>query len=346
MRLFGTTGLRRNLGLLLFSTLFALAMGEAFFRLARPIEYMRPPRDLADHPTRTSLYRESSTPGLSYELIPGRRGVFEEMEIRTNHLGMRGGEPSTLSPPAIHRTLALGDSFTFGFGMPEEATYPSVLGRLLNESHGTPNRTYEVLNLGVVGYNTRDEATVLQYKGLSLNPQQIIIGYVLNDPETDPQPSLHRAFDKPVWWRHSHLLRLLHKGKMHLEVLLFGSGDYIRYLHAPDRPKWKSVVAGFQTIRALTEESGTKVLLVIFPLIPSRDWKNYAYRDLHQQVAEAARENGFDVLDLLDIYSTYEPRRLVLSETDNHPSRLGHEVAARAIFERLLPSLEPDPTSP
>jgi hypothetical protein len=328
--------------LITLSSLLALSLAEVGLRLFRPVRYLKPPNPAASEFRGESLYRPSSVAGLSYEMVPGRDGTFEGMQVRTNSLGMRGAEPAA-PDPSLFRVAVLGDSFTFGFGVKEEETYPAVLQRILNESPLGRERRFEVLNLGVVGYNTRDEAAVLESKALPLEPRRVIIGYVLNDPEIDPRQSLHKYFDEPVWWRHSHVLRLLHLGWNWLDVFRYGGGDYIRYLHAPGRGKWDSVQAAFEKIRKLTVPRNIPALLVIFPLVPEKGWAGYPYRDIHLQVEEAARGAGMETLDLLPIFSRYRPRDLRLSPQDDHPSPLGHELAAGAVSECILREETPPP---
>ena len=322
--------------LLAASSLAALLLSEASLRLFRPVQYLKPPSPAPPGKREASLYRPSAIPGLSYEMVPRRNGTFEGMRVRTNSLGMRGGEPSP-EDSSLYRITALGDSFTFGFGVEEEAAYPAVLERILNESPEGRRRRFEVLNLGVVGYNTRDEAVVLESRALPLRPRAVIVGYVLNDPEIDPRQSLHKYFDPPSWWRHSHALRLLHLGWNWMDVWWYGDGDYVRYLHAPGREKWRSVVAAFRKIGAGVRGNGARAVLAIFPMVP-RDagWSGYPYRDLHLRVSEAARAAGFEVVDLLPVYSHYPPGDLRLSLEDDHPSPLGHELCARALGEEIL----------
>jgi len=317
------------------SSLLALVVSEAGLRLFRPVRYLKPPTPVRAEKRQESLYRPSTVPDLSYEMVPFRKGSFEGMQVRTNSLGMRGGEPAP-GDPSLFRIAVLGDSFTFGFGVAEEEIYPVVLERILNGSPAARNRRYEVLNLGVVGYNTRDEAVVLERRALPLEPRLVVLGYVLNDPESDPRQSLHRHFDPPVWWRHFHVLRLLHLGWNWVEVRRTGGGDYIRYLHAPEGEKWRGMVAAFRKIREATRDRGTRVVVAIFPVVPREGWAGYPYRDLHVRVSEAARAERFQAVDLLPVFSRFPPRDLRLSPEDDHPSRLGHELAARALSEEIL----------
>ena len=316
------------------SSFLALGLCEVGLRLFRPVQYLKPPTPITPEQQRESLYRPSLVPGLTYEMVPDRDDTFEGMSVRTNSLGMRGPEPAP-PDPSLFRVAVVGDSFTFGYGVPEGETYPSVLAGVLNRSPAGRKRRFEVLNLGVVGYNTQDEAVVVERKVLALDPRLVIIGYVLNDPEIDPRPSLHKVFDPPVWWRHSHVLRLLHLGWNCLDVWRYGRGDYIRYLHAPERNKWQSVVTAFARIGALTRERGTRVLVVIFPLLPTDGWAGYPYGDLHSQVTKAARQEGFEVVDLLPVFLRHPPSDLRVSREDGHPNALGHELAAQAIADAI-----------
>lgn len=330
---------RANLALLAGSSILVLGLAEVGLRLFRPVQYLKPPRPPTQAERRDSLYRPSRVPSPSYELVPGKSGVFEGMEVRTNSLGMRGGEPAAADARGLHRILALGDSFTFGFGIAEDQTYPEVLENLLNASSASSpdgEERFEVLNLGVVGYTTRDEAAVLRTKGLTLNPRVVIIGYVLNDPEIDPRQSLHKYFDPPVWWRHFHVLRLLHLGWNRMRIWRWGGGDYLRYLHAPQCGKWRSVVEAFDAIGRMTRPRDIRVVVAIFPLIPRRGWRGYPYADLHRQVAGTARAKGFEVVDLLEVLSRHDPGDLRLTNEDDHPSRLGHRLVAEALRDRLL----------
>ena len=86
-----------------------------------------------------------------------------------------------------------------------------MLERLLNEA--SSGVRFEVLNLGVGGYSSRDEALLLRHKGMEWNPDPVIMGYFLNDPEIEPVQPLHSQFQEPSWWQHSNLLRLIARAK-------------------------------------------------------------------------------------------------------------------------------------
>ena len=329
----GPTGRRGALTLSLASLLLSLALLETGLRLGRPVASMAPP-EAADDPWRTLLHRRSPIPGLAYELVPGARSFAQGAVIETNSLGMRDAEPLDAATPGLTRIAALGDSFTFGFGVPAESTYPEVLERLLTASGREQGRRFEVLNMGVGGYSTPDEELVLRYKALDLAPKLVLVGYFLNDPEIDPIQPLQAYFHPVKWWQHSHLLRLLAATRRLGENGAAGP-DYFYALHDPAGRKWKSVEAAFARMHADAAPRDVPVVVVIIPEPPLGGWDRYAYDDLHLQIAAAARSAGLDVLDLLPRFREEDALRLRVIPGDHHLSPAGHDLAARAIFDKL-----------
>ena len=125
-------------------------------------------------------------------------------------------------------------------------------------------------------------------------------------------------------------MRLLAWRKRQSDIRAYGRGDRIRYLHAEEGRKWRSVLEAFDSIRDTLEGPGTPVLLVLLPA--RRDsWPEYGYHDLGSQVRSAAEARGFHVLDLYDDFAAYSLAELRVGPRDGHPSVLAHRIAARAI---------------
>ena len=59
--------------------------------------------------------------------------------------------------------FAVGGSFTAGDGVPADAPYPFQLDMLLNlDSRGFHHKRYEVVNLGIGGYGSKQELIALR----------------------------------------------------------------------------------------------------------------------------------------------------------------------------------------
>lgn len=116
---------------------------------------------------------------LGWRLRPGARGTWLGMPVEINARGMRGPLFQDPKPEGGTRILMLGDSVTFGFGLQDdEETLPALLAAEL-AARGL--REVEVLNAGVGGWSPWQEATFLEREGAALDPDLVILGFVLND---------------------------------------------------------------------------------------------------------------------------------------------------------------------
>ena len=325
--------MRASLLTALVSLALSVVLAEVGLRVFAPVTFREPPPRVPGDRWLELLHQRSSLPGLPYELAPGMWKRTHGTVIRTNSHGMRERELPIEKPDSVRRIVVLGDSYTFGFGVRAHRAYPRVLEELLNER--SPGRRFEVLNFGVGGYSTQDEAIVLKERALAWDPDLVIVGYVLNDPEDEPIQPLHSYYREPRWWQRFHLLRLVAKAEWERRVRKFGDGDYIRSLYG-DPAKWKNVVEAFASIRQTAGERGIPVVLVVFPLSTVDEWGQYPYASVHLKVARAAAADGFDVVDLLPVFARRPPSALRLADADAHPNEEGHRLAAEAIAARLL----------
>ena len=125
-------------------------------------------------PDSQNCLRRSSL--LSMEFRPHCHGALSSTAFETNDLGLRSPE---VRDDGSRRILAIGDSCTWGWSVPQDASYPAVLQRLLDErSHGA---RYQVINAGIPGYTSYHGLLYLRERGLALHPTILILGYGFND---------------------------------------------------------------------------------------------------------------------------------------------------------------------
>lgn len=328
----------RRWWLVLPSLVLALAAAEVVLRMREP-----------DRPKATGgpfgereqglLHTRSNVPGLSYELAPSREIEYQGVHVRTNSLGMRGPEFAATKAPGTLRIAAVGDSVTFGWGVEIENAWPAILQRVITE-----RRPSEVLNFGVSGYSSRDDALVVRAKVLPRDPDVIVLGYFLNDPEAGALSALHTWFRDESWWESTRLWRLWVMKQRRGEIESLGGGNFYRWLHNPEGGPWKTTVDAFEDIGNATRDAGVPVLVAIFPTwVGYQDLAAYPYAEIHAQVAREAELRGLKSLDLMPAFRASGLTLAELQVDAEHPSAKGHEVAARAIFAKLeeLSWLEP-----
>lgn len=124
--------------------------------------------------------------GLGYEAARGRPGedrILERPEfavrVVTNALGFREPRLPGAKPPGTVRLVAVGDSFTQGFGVEAGEAFPARLERLLDARD--PGRRHEVINLGVPGTSPRDHLAHLRDPGLRYAPDVVVVSVMAND---------------------------------------------------------------------------------------------------------------------------------------------------------------------
>lgn len=114
-------------------------------------------------------------------------------DMRTNSHSLREDHDMAVPrPPEEIRILALGDSWTFGYLVPDGQTWPDQLEARLERDTGRP---VEVINAGVPGYSVRQALMTLEDPGLSLQPQVVVIPVSHNGA---PQAFLERLEPGPL----------------------------------------------------------------------------------------------------------------------------------------------------
>ena len=291
-------------------------------------------------------FRRAADPRMGFELTSEFRGTYGGQDVEINSLGMRDREYERDPPPDTFRIAAVGDSFTFGFGVDAASSYPKVLERLLISETNAP-ASFEVMNFGVPGYQACHEEALVESKVLPLDPDIILVGYYLNDPCNDcPEPELAadlRAFaaerqaSVKAWQAFrdrtafSHLLRYLAEARIE-RLSRIRDKDFF---HTADK-HWSTVVAYFDMLREAAASRGSRIVLVVFPeTICADSWARYPYAWIHEKVIHEGRRHGFHCIDLLPVFRGFDIKSLEIPG-DGHPNEFGHSLAAATIYESLV----------
>jgi len=88
---------------------------------------------------------------------------------------------ATTRDPRTLRVAIVGDSFTFGWGANDDQTYPSQLEQILQSKYGPT----EVINAGVCGTGTGNEALWYDSWVRQFHPNLVVLTVVPNDTDDD-----------------------------------------------------------------------------------------------------------------------------------------------------------------
>ncbi len=165
----------------------ALALVEGFCRAAEPkVDSLIGPFEIDVDPELVGFEpgQEIGHLGLSTHANPGGyNGAFYD----------DSRQPNTL------RVAVLGDSFTFGWGVPAEQAWPARLEAALDAELTPHGIDAEVLNFGVPGYNTWLQLIQWRRQASLYRPDIVLLGYYSNDAVIDRRvPNVYRACELPA----------------------------------------------------------------------------------------------------------------------------------------------------
>lgn len=259
---------------------------------------------------------------LIYELRPNLDVKFTNVRVTTNGCGLRGPERPRAKPANTYRIALLGDSFAFGWGVPQDLTFAQVLENKLNQlTAGSPR--VEVINLGVPGYSTFQEISALKDKGLAFDPDAVLLFFIHND------------FDFPFFIRDNSNPA----GVVQSFSLSMGRN---KGLH-PKLAEAKSSMEGLSPpqmlleLDALTKSLGIKSFMTINP---RKEWKRCLTK-----LSPALQRTSIEYLDLVEDFNRtislngYQEADLSLPN-DIHPSILRSQIYGELLAPPLWAEIE------
>ena len=361
-----TSGFWKRAGISLISLAAAFLLAEWLFRQYGPKPYA-PPEFRTTQGETTPLYEVIRTLRVSFEKSVAKQGFverprglivgegkflqwydrpewdyFEEdgtIEVEINRLGFRDKDFERKRGPDEYRVLSVGDSLTFGTGVPLEKVWPQILERRLQELRETP---VEVINAGLASGSHWPPGYYpwLETDGVLLEPDVVILGICLNDM-SDTVPML--AYRQPEFGSEEGNLQPWLGGVSHLLNHLQLTLAQRRERQSPidavqlvreDAASWNECQESMRAMRDLLEERNIRFIVTVFPMFCLLG-ESYPYLGLHEMMAEFCRVEGVEHLDLLDRFRGMDEEDLWVHPTDQHPNHLGHEIMADGIFDYL-----------
>ncbi|MFH1680427.1 MAG: GDSL-type esterase/lipase family protein [Candidatus Eisenbacteria bacterium] len=283
-----------------------------------------------------------------YGLTPGGTGIVGGEPLLVNSFGMRDHEYALNKSPRTFRIALLGDSYTFGVGVPLSATFGKLLEESLNMSDA--GRRYEVMNFGVSGYNTVQELATLRESAARFAPDLVLVAYYLNDTEGPGDESERQLRRRIGWWkaglvrirvslkRHSRLMAWL----MHQGIILVRSITHVEHLSdidfdrrfADEAEGWQRSRTALEEMKQVADSLHSRMFLVLIPLLVNTN-DQYRYRDAHERILSYCAEIEVPSCDLLDAFMGLEAKRLRVSYLDPHLNEQAHRLAAAWIEKSM-----------
>lgn len=266
--------------------------------------------------------------------------------ITIDRRGFRNGVPAANDGGEKRLIACLGDSYTFGYGVDDDETWPFQLREALNSAAGSP--VFETLNAGINGMNTAQEATYLKERVMRVSPELVLLAFYLNDAaiganalgsehELKKPPPLYEFVNRNPTFvglrERSRLADLIGDRLVKSEYLEF-LGTSRTQLYREDRPGWKKCRKELLRIRDMCARRGTRFAVVFYPLL-FRQGDVLATHDAYQTVADYLDTIEVPHFDLEPEFLKHDVDQLRVHPLDAHLNGEAHGIAARAIARWL-----------
>ena len=256
------------------------------------------------------------------------------VEYDFNALGCRDRDYAIPRQPGVFRILLLGDSFTLGIGVHEEHTVAKQLERMLGQNKQRLGRfrSYEVINCGATGYDTRAERLFYELIGSKYQPNLVLVLMVWND-----DMSWTEELD------HGYAMRQRSK----LESLFYIAGKVQDYRYRRPPSDFSRSVEEILRLDTEVRANGARLGVVIF-----RVDSDYAgttpygqlWNRLTETVVSGLKNKDIPILDLgkalcptpCEQLADYPP------PSSWHPNEIAHAVAAQEILSFLQKAFKSD----
>jgi len=313
---------------------FSLAVLEAMLRVPAVANRVRPPAHTKEVQWR---YRDYDK-----HVLTRHKGT----RFRSFHLDKDTDD-------SAFRIVVLGDSYTWGDKVRET---PKIWPYQMEEALSLQRIPSRVFNLAQLGNTTVNEFEYLEVFGWDLDPDLVIIQYLINDP-LPSLPGFRRRGD--AWMQeetlplavssdvhrllngHSYIYSLLNHRWAGMLRRVMGLRDLTYFdLHADGFPPWEDCKKAIAGIADACRKREIPVLFVMFPLLKSGIdlGEDYPFLSIHDKVRQVVAGLGIPYMDLLPVYARKNPNSNFwrVLPNDGHPGEYAHEVAGKAVAGRLL----------
>ncbi len=269
---------------------------------------------------------------LVYRYPDNPRGYFDknnEVVGRANAFGFRGDDMRLAkSSEKTLRVAILGDSFTEGYGVKDEDTFPKKLEVILkSEGHDI-----EILNFGVGGLNTVQEVDLMKGFVLKFKPDVILLMMFLND--TDRMGTVNfmsRAYYFKSLRKHSYFINGLmdsfEKKMLHHKMVEHYLDGYSKASNA-----WKKAKDAIIDAQYAAKDHNAEFVLGLYPALIDLD-HDYPFRSIHDTVHNFSSQQQIQFVDLLKAFEGHQDKKLWVHRTDQHPNEIAQEIAAKFLAD-------------
>lgn len=253
-------------------------------------------------------------PEVHHLQVPGAAAVLQGVEVKINARGLRDRDFDAQPPAGVKRLLLMGDSVTFGWGVPQDKTYAKVCEQELAKAG-----KYELINAAVVNHTTSRMLAFYRQELHTYGAPVVLLAFFINNANESADPGIRAYLDTPLEFPvflYSRLRRVTARGPdfdtMH------------RQLYAAENPFYKAFSERLTGFITELKKAGKQVIVVNVPDAAHLDEPKYRYQDITDKVLGLAQTAGAQTIDLYPAVKGMPAKDIVNSGEDRHPNAEGH----------------------
>jgi|GEM_PF-2829473 len=272
---------------------------------------------------------------------------WADRHVILNGFGYRDEQFSQEKDPKETRIAVLGDSFTWGYGINNQADrYSDILQEKLSARCGEPNRI-KAYTMALPGRNTRDHLEALRNMS-HFNFDSVILGYYMDDTSSAQsvrhfQHCYHKVFD----YRRNPILKPVLDNSFFLQYLWvrlynrFLNPEYAKtcwdtnYASLYQDPEvWSRHLLELQQLINYTKDKRLDLAVVIFPFM-NLIGPDYPAAKPAERLTSFFEQQNIPVVNLAPLLSNYTPRQVMVSPRDFHANEFVHGLATEKLMEKI-----------
>jgi hypothetical protein len=256
--------------------------------------------------------------------------------VRYNRWDFRERDFDLAKRPGVYRIAVVGDSLTYGQGIPEADRFSNLLEKHLNHLNKGP---YEVLNFGLPGAETRDELGVLANAVLPARPDFILLQWYSNDvqgPDDRRHAPSPRTFVPESLRANSAMFYLVHRLLNSLQECLGFLESTEKYRIArfsdPTSPSSLEATGEMLALIQVCKKFDIPLGLVLFST--SYHTPDSQQDFLLERTLKQCQEQKLRCLDTRPVFQGFRgDMRLWANRFDQHPSTLANQLVEEKLME-------------
>jgi lysophospholipase L1-like esterase len=250
---------------------------------------------------------------------------------------MRWASPLPAKRKDYYRVMVVGDSLTYGQGLPEKWRFSNLLEQWLSERY-----RIEFINLGRGGYNSEDILRAVREYLPALQPDLVLYAVCLNDflPSRRGQYQDNKAYSVPLPDSVTDYLMRNTRAAAFLSETYDGALRRLRLRY----DFFQDILADFdgyqrrfardvmEMNRAIQASGQPPMLALVVDQYPSHGGAGHRIA----RVAEVAlAKAGASVIDTEDYYRRYNNQPMNVSRWEGHPNEVANYIWAHMFMKEL-----------